>query len=333
VIVELLTSEYRQRTFTDFSVSVVDVYYESGDAVEPPLSPAVDIKARSVVTVSTSEPSLLPAGETLVVFMTPIRDRAGVVWSTRLTAIDGPTEWRFLGDLAAERNYDVYLERLVGVLEGVSLDAPATLPEAASRRLEVAVAFAKEQTEVNFYVHYGGLAQRGPMLTAYLAAEEAARAEALLDAWWATPADQRFLDPEYTPGSVLAGLVHAEIYIHVDEAAHVGGVVSVVRTPLGVSHVAELSVGSFGASILVPPGERWEIVIALDPYRGGGTVIDTVDAAETTADFAVFIDIPATVVAEVQRLGFPTTVLDATADLSRPMTYDELVEATAGSAP
>ena len=246
-------------------------------------------------------------------------------WSTQLSLVEDDAGSHFLGDLAAEQDYDGYLLRLVAALEGTEVDAPTTLPEGVSRELEVAVAFAKEQTEINYYVAYGGDTERGPMLTAYLAAEEAAHDDAAAAAWWAMPVEKRPLDPELTPPEVLAGLVQVQILVRVDEAARLEGVVSVIRTPLGVSHAAELSVGSFSASILVPPGEPWEIVISRDPYMGEGTVVGTVDALETTEGDAVLVEIPASVVDAVQQLGFPNDRLEVAADLSMAITQEEFL--------
>lgn len=100
----------------------------------------------------------------------------------------------------------------------------------------------------------------GDSILGRMAAERDARNDPEV-AWRRAPVDQRALDPELTPPSVLAELIEGRIYVANDDEWEPGTILR-LQTDMGISLQVDLSAGfSDGYVVLTPPESTWQIQV------------------------------------------------------------------------
>lgn len=174
-----------------------------------------------------------------------------VDWLARALVVDRGDRMEFLGPLAAgPPPFDVVFAALWDAVRGSQVTA------SADRQLDLLIDFIIEADAGG--AAFDDPADPGPITTAYQALRRTDFAR--VASWFDLDPLIRPLDAD-TPASVLATLTTTPVFITIETTAIAPGAFLVIRTPLGVSHVAEVAAGSHPANLLGHPDDPWSVTI------------------------------------------------------------------------
>jgi len=144
---------------------------------------------------------------------------------------------------------------------------------------------------------------RGGIVDAYLVAMEAFRTPDLVEAWDASDPHHRFVDIEGTPPSIMSNYSEIPIQIVVSNETRkkLTGLEVVVRTPSGVSHLAEVAAGTTIGVVYVQADEPIEVWLADAALSDEGVLMGSLDASMWSDALAIQISLKASMGASFDR--------------------------------
>ena len=251
-------------------------------------------------------------------------------WSLGLVATEGPEGLTFPGPFAEISRYREGLTAAELFLSGQTpeeISAGATFTPTTNLDLQTLVAFVQENRGLG--------TDGGPVSRAFSAPERHQFDREL--AWYAIPVDRRPLDPEFTPPSFLATLEEITILIEVPPQARIGGAKLVIRSPQGISHIADLSGGSHPAIIFVDAESTVDLVITNSSEAIEGPVIGSLTPeARANPGASLLVRVPQPAVSRaLSEPSLPATTGNETAQItSLSMTELQVwLDAVAGEVP
>ena len=147
-------------------------------------------------------------------------------------------------------------------------------------------------------------AETGPHSAAWREIVSASRPS--LDQMWRNgdPAI-RALDPEVTPEDVFEQLVELPLLVDIspEAAAVLEGYDVVIRTPTGVTHLAELATGDHPGQFFAMPLETVEVVITDDFFSGGGVTVAALEFADWESAVGIVVEIRSSLLTVVAGTG------------------------------